>query len=81
MYLPFCQEADFLAPEAAEMIQDYAPEQEVIFAMVDSADKAACVTLTAREIGSTPRQLYEEAVKGQQHIPIVPGAGGHRDRF
>jgi hypothetical protein len=73
MYVANSERADLLPPEVVDMIQDYDPEGECILAMVDSAGEAACVSLSANEMGSTPRQLFEEAIKAQQHVPIVPG--------
>jgi hypothetical protein len=72
-YIPFSQEADH-PDEVIEQINDYDPELECVFAMVDSKSKAAVLTLNAREhMGSTPKRLFEEAIKRHQHVPIVPG--------
>ena len=42
--------------------------------MVDSEGKATVLTLNAAEhMGSTPKMLFEEAIKKHQHVPILPG--------
>ena len=41
--------------------------------MVDSEGKATVLTLNAAEhMGSTPKMLFEEGIKRQQHVPILP---------
>ena len=72
-YIPFSQDAD-LPDEVIEQINDYDPELQCVFAMVDSEGKATVLTLNAAEhMGSTPKMLFEEAIKRQQHVPILPG--------
>ena len=71
--IPFSQDAD-LPDEVIEQINDYDPELQCVFAMVDSEGKATVLTLNAAEhMGSTPKMLFEEAIKRQQHVPILPG--------
>ena len=73
-YVPYCEETDLLTPEIVDMIQEYDPDRECVLAIVDSAGKAFCLTLNAQEhMGSTPKQLFEETIKKQQHVPVVPG--------
>ena len=72
-YIPFSQDAD-LPDEVISQINDYDPELQCVFAMVDSEGKATVLTLNAAEhMGSTPKMLFEEAIKRQQHVPILPG--------
>jgi len=72
-YIPFSQDAD-LPDEVIEQINDYDPELQCAFAMVDSEGKATVLTLNAAEhMGSTPKMLFEEAITRQQHVPILPG--------
>ena len=42
-------------------------------AMMETTGKATCVTLTARQMASTPKHLFEEAIKADQHVPVLPG--------
>jgi len=63
-----------LPDEVIEQINDYDPELQCVFAMIDSEAKASVLTLNAAEhMGSTPKMLFEEAIKRQQHVPILPG--------
>ena len=71
-YIPFSQEAE-LPDEVIEQINDYDPELECIFAMVDSEGKATVLTLNAQKLDSTPKRLYEESIKSQQLVPSPPG--------
>ncbi len=73
-YTPFSQEAE-LPEEVIEQINHYDPELQCVFIMADSEGKAESVmTLNAAEhMGSTPKMLFEEAIKKHQHVPILPG--------
>ena len=82
-YIPFSQEAE-LPDEVIEQINDYDPELECIFAMVDSEGKATVLTLNAQKLDSTPKRLYEEMSSGlrltegpvsenEEHIAISYG--------
>ena len=73
-YTPFSQEAE-LTEEVIEQINHYDPELQCVFIMADSEGKAESVmTLNAAEhMGSTPKMLFEEAIKKHQHVPILPG--------
>ena len=66
-------EPEVLPPEIVPMVKEYDPDQECVLAMVDSTGKATCITLTARQMGATPKHLFEEAIKAQQHVPVLPG--------
>lgn len=41
---------------------------------MDADGQGSCLTLTAGKVGSTPKALFEEAIREQQHVPVVPGA-------
>ena len=72
VYVPYSLDVD-LPSEVITLIWDYDPERECVFAMVDGTGKATCITLTARQMGATPKRPFEEAITAQQHVPILPG--------
>ena len=45
-----------------------------VLALAYSDGQGSCLTLSAGKIGTTPKALFEEAIKKQQHVPIMPGA-------
>jgi len=63
-YIRFSQEAD-LPDEVMEQINNYEPERQCVFAMVDSGGKAAVLTLNAQKLASTPKRLYEKYVEAR----------------
>ena len=73
MYVPHSEDEALLPEEAIEFINDYDPERECVLAMVESTGKATCITLTAQQMGSNPKRLFEEAIKIQQHVPVISG--------
>ena len=73
LYVPYTDDSQFLPPEASEQVDQYDPERECVLAILDANEKGTCVTLTAERLGSLPKTLFEEAIKTQQHVPIVPG--------
>ena len=72
-YVAHQEEPELLPPEAIQMVQDYDPERESVLAMMETTGKATCITLTAQDTGTTPKRLFEEAIKQSQHVPIMPG--------
>ena len=71
-YVSYSLDAD-LPSSVMALIEDYDPELECVFAMVDGTGEATCVTLTARQTGATPKRLFEEAIRARQHVPVLPG--------
>jgi hypothetical protein len=80
-YIPYSAEA-FLPSEVTEMINAYDPKRECVFAMIDAQGSASCVTLSAEEhMGSTPKQLFDEAAGNQQHVSFAPGEVAYLKEF
>ena len=72
-YVALEEEPGLVPTEVVPMVKEYDPQRECVLAMIDGTGKATCVTLTARQTGATPKHLLEEAIKAQQHVPILPG--------
>ena len=63
-----------LPPEAIELIDQSDPDKDCVFALADSDGQGSCLTLPAGKLGTTPKALFEDAIKEHQFVPIMPGA-------
>jgi hypothetical protein len=73
VYAP-ATEANALPPECRDRIAAYDPSVECVFATIDPTNQALVITLGAREIGTTPKRLYEAAMLQDRHVPFVAGS-------
>ena len=73
LYVPYTDDSEILPPEAEQQIDAYNPDRECVLALADGNGEGSCLTLTANQMGSSPKTLFEEAIRNQQHVPIVPG--------